>query len=397
MPYFKCKLVNLKNGMVLTKEEYADDKFDLYDKLSKNFTIVSVKQLKNAKKIKLKNSDILFFFSYLLELTKIGVNIQEGLMIMIHEIKTKNIKQFCKIIYENIKSGTMLSESIKKSCTGVNDFYISIISMGEVSNNLEQSFNYIVNYINVSNLIRSKTRKAMIYPIFLIILMGAMITAASTFMIPKMMDFGASMGITPSYSTVLLKNFADFVSKNWYSVAGSIFSFVSTISLIAKFSLKAKTKWDWIKLKIPIVSSIIVKSNIAKFCIFFSVSYKSGVNIVEALNKAKDVISNEIIKADIAKIANKVEYGSTVSEAMEYTLIPSFAVRMFKIGEATGEIANSLDNVVKFYTREIDNLSENLISSIKPAGIFLAGGLIIWIISATILPIYTQFIGKMMQ
>jgi type IV pilus assembly protein PilC len=81
---------------------------------------------------------------------------------------------------------------------------------------------------------------------------------------------------------------------------------------------------------------------------------------------------------------------------MEGTIIPSFVIRMFKIGESTGEIAKSLDNVVTFYTREIDNLSDNLIASIKPAGILIAGGMIIWIITATILPIYTQFIGKMM-
>ena len=83
-----------------------------------------------------------------------------------------------------------------------------------------------------------------------------------------------------------------------------------------------------------------------------------------------------------------------MSIAMEGTVIPDFTARMFKIGENTGDLAASLENVVTFYTKEIDTLIDNLVSSIKPIGIFGAGGLLIWIISSTLLPIYTQFLQK---
>lgn len=396
MPYFKAKVISLQSGLKSIREEYADTKIEVINNLSNNFKILNVKEIKKVKRVKLKNSDILFFFSYLFELTKIGVNVQESLSIMSLEIKSKNIKVFVQSVYDDIKSGLIFSKAIKNSANGISDFYISIVAMGEVSNNLEQSFEYIVNYINVSNIIKSKTRKAMIYPIFLLCLIGGILTAASTFMIPKMMEFGNSMGIATSTSTLVLKSFAGFMKDNWYKVISGVISFFTGIKILTKVSPFAKEKWDWIKLHLPIVSTIIVKSNIAKFCIFFSVAYKSGTNIIDALEKSKDVITNEVIKKEIGLISSKVQYGSTISEAMENSIIPTFTVRMFKIGEATGGIANSLDNVVNFYTREIDSLSDSLISSIKPVGILIAGGMIIWIISATILPIYTQFIGKMM-
>jgi len=395
MPYFKCKLINLRTGVKLTKEEYEEDKAILYDKLSKNFTILSIKQTKGLKKVKLRNADILFFFSYMYELAKIGVSMQEALNIMSLEIKTKNIKLFSQAVFEAIKSGQMLSQAIQTSAEGISDFYTSIISMGEISNNLPESFGYIVNYIKVNNLIKSKTRKAIAYPIFLLFIIFGVITGASTFMIPRMMEFGSSMGIQPSRSTLMLQSFAHFMGANWIGIISGLSSFFTAASVLSRLFPFVKKKLDWAKLQIPIVSSIIIKSNIAKFCIFFSIAYKSGTNIIEALEKSCNVINNDVMQKVIASIAEKVSYGSTVSQAMDNTIIPNFTVRMFKIGEATGEISSSLDNVVTFYTREIDNLSDNLIATIKPAGIMIAGGMIIWVISATILPIYTQFIGKM--
>jgi type IV pilus assembly protein PilC len=396
MPYFNCRLVCIKTNQKINKEDYADTKEELSEKLLKDFVILEIKQIRKKRSLKLSNDDIMFFFSYILELLKIGINIQEALLIMSIESGSKNVKAFTQSVYENIKSGLNFSSAVKDSAPEINQFFISILSTGEGSNNLESSFEYIVNYIKVTKLIKSRTRKAIIYPSFLFIMISGMMVAASVFMIPKMMEFGKSMGIEASFSTILLQSFAGFLREKWYIILSTLVFLITSTILLSKFVPSFKKRLDWLKLKLPIVKTIIIKSNLAKFCIFFSIAYKSGTNIVDALSQSKNVITNDIIKNDINGISILVESGHLVSSAMEGTVIPSFVIRMFKIGESTGEIAKSLDNVVTFYTREIDNLSDNLIASIKPAGILIAGGMIIWIITATILPIYTQFIGKMM-
>ena len=280
----------------------------------------------------------------------------------------------------------------------INPFFISIIRLGEGSNRLSESFEYIVDYIEVSRQITAKTRKAIIYPTFLISMLFIMVMSSSIFLIPKMIDFSLSLGIKMPVYTLALKSFADFVRLKWHFIIFGSAGLIMFITIMTRVSEKFRFFMDGVKLKIPIVSSIIIKSNMARFCLFFSIAYKSGTNVVECLSYSTTVISNNVIKKSIAGMSESVFSGTQISDAIsESAIVPLFVVRMFKIGENTSDISRSLDNVVSFYTEEINNLSDNIIATIKPAGILIAGAMMIWIISSTILPIYTQFVGKLIQ
>ena len=394
MPNFKCKLVSNKTGVSFVKVVQAINADSLEGKVGQAYTLVSFKEIKVKHYVALKSGDLIFFFSYLCELTRIGVNLQESLHMIANEIKVKSIKEFTHRVLENLNAGNSLATSFSFSTKSINDFFLSIIKMGEQSNNMLESFEYIVRYIKVAKMIRSKTRKAMIYPSFLLVLMTALIIAASVFIIPKMTDFAASMGVNmPSY-TLALKVFADAVREYWMFFIPAFVATVISLPLIAKFVPSIRMSLDKIKIKTPFVGAIVVKSDMAKFCLFFAMAYRSGVDVIESLRLSKTVVSNYVIKQTLDQMAISVSSGVQMSIAMEGTVIPDFTARMFKIGENTGDLAASLENVVTFYTKEIDTLIDNLVSSIKPIGIFGAGGLLIWIISSTLLPIYTQFLQK---
>ncbi len=394
MPSYKCKLISNKNGLSIVKNEYSDNIQDLEKKLSSAYEIISIKEIKIKQTVKLQSNDVVFFFSYLGELTKIGVNLQEGLTMVANEVKLKNVQKFTQQVITNLNSGNSLATSIEKSTKSISQFFLSIVKMGEQSNNLEEAFDYIIRYINVSKLIKSRTRKAMMYPSFLLVLMTGLIIGASVFVIPKMTEFASSMGITMPYYTLALKAFADCVREYWAIAIPAVVGLIICLPLVTKVIPSSQIIFDKIKIKLPFIGSIIIKSDMAKFCLFFSMAYKSGVDVIESLRLSQNVVSNHVVKKTLAEIAVSVSSGTQMSIAMEGTVIPDFTSRMFKIGENTGDLARSLENVVTFYTREIDNLTENLVSSIKPIGILMAGGLLIWIISSTILPIYTQFIQK---
>jgi type IV pilus assembly protein PilC len=394
MPSYKCKLISNKNGLSIVKNEYSDNIQDLEKKLSSAYEIISIKEIKIKQTVKLQINDVVFFFSYLGELTKIGVNLQEGLTMVANEVKLKNVQKFTQQVITNLNSGNSLATSIEKSTKSISQFFLSIVKMGEQSNNLEEAFDYIIRYINVSKLIKSRTRKAMMYPSFLLVLMTGLIIGASVFVIPKMTEFASSMGITMPYYTLALKAFADCVREYWAIAIPAVVGLIICLPLVTKVIPSSQIVFDKIKIKLPFIGSIIIKSDMAKFCLFFSMAYKSGVDVIESLRLSQNVVSNHVVKKTLAEIAIGVSSGTQMSIAMEGTVIPDFTSRMFKIGENTGDLARSLENVVTFYTREIDNLTENLVSSIKPIGILMAGGLLIWIISSTILPIYTQFIQK---
>jgi type IV pilus assembly protein PilC len=394
MPNFKCKLVSNKTGVSFVKVVQAINADSLEGKVGQAYTLVSFKEVKVKHYVALKSVDLIFFFSYLCELTRIGVSLQESLHMIANEIKVKSIKEFTHKVLENLNAGNSLAASFSLSTKSINDFFLSIIKMGEQSNNMLESFEYIIRYIKVSKMIRSKTRKAMIYPSFLLVLMTSLIIAASVFIIPKMTDFAASMGVEmPSY-TLALKVFADVIREYWIFFIPTVVASVISLPLIAKFVPGIRMRLDKIKIKTPFVGAIVVKSDMAKFCLFFAMAYRSGVDVIESLRLSKTVVSNYVIKQTLDQMAISVSSGVQMSIAMEGTVIPDFTARMFKIGENTGDLAASLENVVSFYTKEIDTLIDSLVSSIKPIGILGAGGLLIWIISSTLLPIYTQFLQK---
>jgi type IV pilus assembly protein PilC len=137
---------------------------------------------------------------------------------------------------------------------------------------------------------------------------------------------------------------------------------------------------------------VVRKIDMARFTHFFAVMFNSGIDILESLQSAKDVVHNRVLKDSVELVKTNVSEGNSLTSSLRLSnQFPNLVVRMFKVGEDSGNMKEALDNVNFFYKREVDDAVEGMVGAIQPILTVVMGAMIFWVIAAVFGPLYESF------
>ncbi|MAZ80534.1 MAG: hypothetical protein CMP18_01975 [Rickettsiales bacterium] len=340
----------------------------------------------------INEKDLISIFVHLEQLEKSGVSILDSVNDLKETTESSAIKDLMQEVSESIKNGNLFSQTLARYPSKFKPIYIGLISMGEKTGNLVDAFANIINDIKWSLEIKRKTFKALIGPTFGIIVMFIVLGVMTSFVIPKVTGFLAVQNIEFPATTTSLINFSAFFRNYWYIIIfGVPFLWISS-SIISRSSKNLGIIIDNFKLKIPLFGPIIKKIESAKFCQFFSMTFKSGLGVIECLSLSSDLIKNRAIKNSISQIQQDVSDGLSLAHSISRAnYFPNLVVRMFRVGEESGNMGDSLENIKFFYDREINDSIERITSLIQPILTMILGGMIAWIAIAVFGPVYSSF------
>ena len=159
-----------------------------------------------------------------------------------------------------------------------------------------------------------------------------------------------------------------------------------------RFSENIRYRFDLMYLSLPIVGNLIRKISIARFSQTFAALFASGVDVLRSLNSAQQTVNNLAIKEALENVTNYVKTGSPLSESFNASgEFPSMVVRMVKVGEESGNLTVVLEQVSDFYTKDVDEAIQALITMIEPMLTSIMGIVILWIAVGVFGPIYDSF------
>lgn len=394
MHHYRYKVIN-ENGRYVNGKMSADNPSDLATILrATGLELVSYKEEKQKSAglfDKIKAKDLISMFVHLEQLERAGVSIIDSINDLRETADSVRIKNLMHEIYESIKNGNLFSESLAKSPDIFNSTYIGLIAMGEKTGNLASAFASIIEDIKWNMDIRRKTRKATTGPMFGILLMFVVMGVMTSIVVPKVTGFLMSQDIELPFMTIALIKFSDFIKNNWYFIIFTLPALWIIVKILAR-SPEIAVRIDEIKLKLPIIGPIMNKIDAAKFCQFFAMTFKSGLGVLECLEASSGVIQNKAMKRGITVVKQQVSDGQSLAKSIALTgYFPNLVVRMFKIGEESGNMENALQNIKFFYDREINDSIDRLVSMIQPTLTMVMGGMIAWITIAVFGPIYGTF------
>ena len=392
---YKYKAVN-ESGKYFRGEMSAENQADLEALLKdSNLTLISSSIVKTSTfgiGEGLSNKDMITLFTHLEQLEKIGVPIIDSLSDIKDSSDSARVRNLMQGVHESVKNGNLLSEALSKHPKTFDKIFIGLIANGEKSGNLSQTFSAIVEHLKWTADIKRKTGKAIRYPLFSLFVMFIVLYIMTTVVVPRVTQFLKAQTIELPTITVALINFSNFMQNNTLIIIISIPVIITVYKALRKSSPKIALFMDKMKLYLPIFGAIITKLDISRFCHFFSMTFKSGTGVLDCLESAKDVINNEAIKDSIEAIKQQVADGQPLSTAIAYTgYFPSLVIRMFKIGEQSGNMEENLENVRYFYDKEINDSIEKLVGMIQPTLTIIMGGMMGWITIAVFGPIYSSF------
>ncbi len=298
-------------------------------------------------------------------------------------------------IADDLQAGSSISGALAKHPKVFSEFYVNMVKAGEESGKLNDTFLYLADYLDRTYELSSKVKGALIYPAFVVVTFVTVMILMFTMVIPKisavLVESGQSI---PVYTQVVLgiSNFLvsyGFILLGVLIVAGFFFvRFVRTPVGAEAF--------DRFKLSIPYVNTLFRKLYLARMADNMNTMLLSGIPMVRALDLTSNVIDNRIYHAIIANSVEAVKSGKTLSDTFSANPkeIPGIMVQMIKVGEETGELGNILKTVAKFYTREVTQAIDSLVSLIEPLMIVCLGGGVAVLLASVLIPIYNIASGQ---
>lgn len=304
------------------------------------------------------------------------------------ESENEILKKSLVEITDDIQGGMSLSNALGKHPETFSDFYVNMVRAGEESGNLSNTFNYLADYLDRTYELISKTKNALIYPVFVIVVFCVVMILMLVVVIPKLSAIILETGKDlPIYTKVVIMMSNFFINYGIMLLAAlAIGGFVFWRFLSTQ---KGKSTVSRFSLDLPYIGNLYRKLYLARIADNLNTMLSSGIAVVHAVEIAASVVGNEIYKEVLLTVASDVRTGVPLSGAMgKHKEIPSIMVQMIKVGEETGEVGNILQTLAAFYKREVDNAIETLIGLIEPAMIILLGLGVGGLLVSVLMPIY---------
>lgn len=392
MIYYHCKFV-LETGKTDDVIIPAEDHISLMEQVHLHEGVLVKFVRLSQRRFKMTAQDSIFFFTYMREFLNADIALIESIDTISQETRKINIKAIASKLQYDIRTGHLLSDAMRKQPTVFSGISVSLVAVSEKINSLSTACNHIVNYLNFGIVLTRKVKTVITYPIVMITMIFGMVIFYSTFVIPKLeaifteFDEGAKMPI----QTVALVAFSSFISNYWLLMLVMMIATPIATIFLYKRSDSVKRYLDALALKIPILSSIIIKSQLSRFSLFTANMYERGYNFLDSISEALIVLTNTKMKADIEDMILTIQSGESVYKALrQIPYIPRFVHRMFRVAESTSNIQRPLTSIYDFYNQEIQNDLDRVLQLIKPLAVVIVGLLMLWIVSATLLPFYAK-------
>lgn len=329
------------------------------------------------------------FFVHLEQLQAAGVPLLDALTDVRDSTETARLRDMTTTILTDVSGGTPLSQAFEKHPKVFGDLYSALVSVGEESGKLTESFRHLVKHVKWEDAIRSKIVKASRYPAIVLVIITGMLMFMMGVVVPGIVEFLKASGQALPPLTVALIATSDFVVNYWWVVILTPIAIITSIVALNKSSETMRYAISCLMLRAPVAGPLITKLAISRFAHFFAVMFQSGVPILQCLEAAQRVVTNRCLEESMKVVRQQVQNGEPLSLAMRNSgQFPSLVCRMVKIGEDSGNLGGVMDNVTGFYDKDVDEAIDGMIGMIEPAMTVISGVIMGWIVIGVMGPIY---------
>lgn len=291
-------------------------------------------------------------------------------------------------VSDDIQGGSSISRALGKHPAVFSHFYVQMVHAGEEAGKLDETFSFLADYLERTYEVTAKAKNALIYPIFVVITFIAVMVLMLTTVIPSVSTIlTETQQEIPVYTKMVLGVSGFFVSYGWFLlivvILGALF--------LWRFGKTGQGRFVFseFKISIPYVGTLYQKLYLYRIADVLHIQLSSAIPIIKALEITADVVDNAVFEAALGSAAEGVKGGSSIADALSRSpVFPGIMVQMVKVGEESGELANILQTLARFYRREVTNAVDTLVSLIEPALIVLLGLGVGFLLAAVLIPIY---------
>lgn len=333
--------------------------------------------------------ELIQFCFHLEQLLDAGIPMLESLQDLRDATLHPRMREIVTTLLEDIENGVPLSVAAAAHPQSFDTIACSLLHAGEQTGELAPMLRQLAEALIRDDELSAHARKLTIYPAIVLSVLVAAVFVALTVVVPELAQLFRSTGQTLPLQTRLLIDASNGLRD--YGLIGLpvLATLCAAIVLAAQRSDAFAQRIDRIRLRLPIIGPITHKIALARITRLFSLLYRSGITVLDALRNTEHMTRNRVVRNSLQLASVRIGAGSSISAAFDESgIFPSLVIRMLRVGEQTGALDDALDKVVYFYERDIRESIEHLQASAEPALTVALGLVMLWIIFAVLGPIY---------
>src|SRR5687767_6559721 len=356
-----------------------------------NITPVAEKKAEKEKKKRTKRvaaKNLAVFTRQFSVMIDAGLPLVQCLEILGTQEEDKNFAAVILATRTDVESGASLADAMRKHPKTFDPLFTNMVAAGEAGGILDTILKRLATYIEKAVKLTGQVKSAMIYPVAIVVIAGAVVGVILWKVIPTFASLFSGLGAELPLPTRVVIAMSNNLVKYFLPMAGAL-AVVGYLFKRYYGTTGGRRVVDAVMLKLPILGNILRKIAVARFCRTLSTLISSGVPILDGLEITAKTAGNAIIEDAIMVTRKSIERGETISAPLKDTKVfPSMVVQMIGVGEATGALDTMLAKIADFYEEEVDTAVAGLLTLLEPIMIAILGVVVGGIVISMYMPIF---------
>lgn len=333
-----------------------------------------------------KAKDMAVFCRQFVSILRAGVSVASVLAMLGQQTSNKKLRAAIREMQADVEKGESLATSMRRHPKIFPAILVNMVSAGEASGNLEESFRQMELYFERSKRTKSKVTSAMIYPCVLIVVMIIVLIVMMTKIIPNFLKTFEDMDAELPKLTQGVMAVCEWF-KSWWWVPLLVLAALIVGGVLFHRTNKGKHFFGWLARKTPVVGNLTVKTACATFCRTMEVLIGSGLTLTDSMDLAASNMGNIYYLEAIRDARALVAEGTPLRESLVRTgIFPPMVSNLVGVGEETGDLQSMMGKVADYYDEEVEEATKKLLNLMEPAIIIFMAVFVVIIVLAIYLP-----------
>lgn len=333
-----------------------------------------------------KAKDMAVFCRQFVSILRAGVSVASVLAMLGQQTSNKKLRAAIREMQADVEKGESLATSMRRHPKIFPAILVNMVSAGEASGNLEESFRQMELYFERSKRTKSKVTSAMIYPCVLIVVMIIVLIVMMTKIIPNFLKTFEDMDAELPKLTQGVMAVCEWFESWWWVPLLMLVALIVGGVLFHRTD-KGKHFFGWLARKTPVVGNLTVKTACATFCRTMEVLIGSGLTLTDSMDLAASNMGNIYYLEAIRDARGMVAEGTPLRESLVRTgIFPPMVSNLVGVGEETGDLQSMMGKVADYYDEEVDEATKKLLNLMEPAIIIFMAVFVVIIVLAIYLP-----------
>ena len=333
-----------------------------------------------------KAKDMAVFCRQFVSILRAGVSVASVLAMLGQQTSNKKLRAAIREMQADVEKGESLATSMRRHPKIFPPILVNMVSAGEASGNLEESFLQMERYFDRSKRTKSRVTSAMIYPCVLIVVMIVVLIVMMTKIIPNFLKAFEEMDAELPKLTLGVMAVCKWF-ESWWWVPLLVLAALIVGGVLFHRTNKGKHVFGWLARKIPVVRNLTVKTSCATFCRTMEVLIGSGLTLTDSMDLAASNMGNIYYLEAIRDARALVAEGTPLRESLVRTgIFPPMVSNLVGVGEETGDLQSMMGKVADYYDEEVEEATKKLLNLMEPAIIIFMAVFVVIIVLAIYLP-----------